>query len=197
MECSPPSVIEEAGGAISVLGGASKGTVFEIYLPRLLGEAVDDLPAVGVDEARGSETILLVEDEPAVRRLARRILEKAGYRVIEAATGLEALSILQQGDDHVDLLLTDVVMPNMNGLELSKQIREKKTDVPIVMCTGFGSGERLFAPGADLWPRWEAHDANSTAIIDHGVWDRFVGRYVVAGDDGLNRVRYPGSITAV
>ena len=59
-----------------------------------------------------------------------------------------------------------------------------------VFCTGFGSGERLFAPSADLWNRWQTHDASSTAVVDHGVWDRLLKNLVVPGTDGLNGLRY-------
>ena len=59
-----------------------------------------------------------------------------------------------------------------------------------VRCTGFGGGERLFAPGADLWPRWQAHDATGRETIGHGAWDRFLGRYVVSKEGGPNLVRY-------
>jgi hypothetical protein len=62
-----------------------------------------------------------------------------------------------------------------------------------VFCTGFGSGERLFAPSADLWKRWQAHDAASRAVIDHGVWDRLLKKLVAPGEDGLNRFRYGGA----
>ena len=59
-----------------------------------------------------------------------------------------------------------------------------------VLCTGFGSGERLFAPSADLWPKWQAHDAANKAVIDHGLWDRLLKKYVVKGTDGVNLFRY-------
>ena len=62
--------------------------------------------------------------------------------------------------------------------------------VAFVFCTGFGSGERLFAPSADLWKRWQAHDATSTAVIDHGIWDRLLKKLVVPGENGLTLFRY-------
>ena len=67
--------------------------------------------------------------------------------------------------------------------------------VAFVFCTGFGSGERLFAPSADLWERWQIHDASSKAVIDHSQWDRLLKKLIVPGKDGLNRVRY-GAVSA-
>jgi len=96
------------------------GASFELYLPAVANDAraVDASPTTR-PEWRGSETILLVEDEEGVRNLARQILRQLGYAVITAHDGREALELAMSDPSHIDLLLTDVVMPNMSGRELA------------------------------------------------------------------------------
>ena len=114
-------IIEQAGGYLFVDSEPGVGTTFSIYLPR--SEAVVDL---AIDEevvevVRGTETILLVEDEDAVRELVSRILKKQGYNVVPYASGLDALDYCRSNLEQIDLLLTDVVMPKISGKELSEQ----------------------------------------------------------------------------
>ena len=118
-------IIKQSGGHISVYSEPGRGTTFKIYLPqvefqtKILIQRLDspDLP-------RGTETILLVEDDPALREMAAILLRRLGYTVLAAANGIEALSLKQQRDNgHIDLLFTDVVMPQMSGKELSERVR--------------------------------------------------------------------------
>ncbi|HEX7577116.1 MAG TPA: ATP-binding protein, partial [Verrucomicrobiae bacterium] len=118
-------IIKQSGGHISVYSEPGRGTTFKIYLPQAEPPskvAVEHLDAS--DLRRGTETILLVEDDPALREMAATLLRRLGYTVLEAANGIEALSLKQQRDvGHVDLLFTDVVMPHMSGKELSDRVR--------------------------------------------------------------------------
>jgi PAS domain S-box-containing protein len=120
-------IVEQANGSIAVQSELGKGSTFTIALPRVDA----DLEQLTVGEpARGSkpgqETILLVEDEPEVRRIARKILEGGGYRVIEVSSPLEALDVFER-ERGIDIVITDVVMPQMNGVELIRRLQTKAT----------------------------------------------------------------------
>jgi two-component system, cell cycle sensor histidine kinase and response regulator CckA len=86
---------------------------------------------------KGSETILLVEDEPGVRRLARQILERTGYCVIEAAHGMHGLEVARQHDGPIDALVTDVVMPELGGRELADRLRELRPNIKVLFMSGY------------------------------------------------------------
>ena len=118
-------IIKQSGGHISVYSEPGRGTTFKIYLPQV--EAAGEKPVRRLDSPdlpRGTETILLVEDDPALRELAATLLRRLGYTVLAAANGIEALNLKQQRDNgHIDLLFTDVVMPHMSGKELADRVR--------------------------------------------------------------------------
>ena len=90
--------------------------------------------------ADGRETILLVEDEPAVRQLFAQALTRAGYRVFEARNGQEALKVFDQHGDTIDLLLTDIRMPFMGGTELAQQLRERRKNLKLLCVSGYSGG---------------------------------------------------------
>jgi CheY-like chemotaxis protein len=116
-------IVEQSGGKIEVNSTLGKGTTFKIYLPRVEGEAELLESISSPNEAlRGSETILLVEDEEMVRSLAQVILERNGYTVLAARNVSDALRMAEQGGRSIHLLLTDVVMPGMNGPALAERI---------------------------------------------------------------------------
>jgi two-component system cell cycle sensor histidine kinase/response regulator CckA len=132
-------IVKQHGGYVGVRSEEGGGTTFEIYLP--CASVTDDTRAeAGAergDAARGSETILLVEDEADVRELTREILEMAGYTVLEAARGAEALRLCREFARPIDLLLTDVVMPQMSGPELARQIAVLRPGAKIVYMSGY------------------------------------------------------------
>jgi two-component system, cell cycle sensor histidine kinase and response regulator CckA len=115
--------VKQSGGHVLVDSEPGRGTTFRIFLPRMLEPATAEATALGTQPIpRGSEAVLVVEDDPAVRALASHILESLGYRVVQAAGGEEALAIARTRLEPIDLLLTDVVMPGLNGREVADRI---------------------------------------------------------------------------
>jgi PAS domain S-box-containing protein len=134
-------IIKQSGGYIWVHSELGRGTTFKIYLPRVAstGQAAAHV-AAPVEYRKvepGTETILLVEDEANLRYLARQYLEKQGYKVIEAADGAVAMQIAVAHDKMIHLLLTDVIMPGMNGRELAQRICEIRPNVKVLYMSGY------------------------------------------------------------
>ena len=134
-------IVKQSGGYIWVYSEPGKGTTFKIYLPRVAetAESVAQVaaPAESASVEPGTETILLVEDEANLRYLARQFLEKQGYRVIEAADGAAAMQIAVAHEAVIHLLLTDVIMPGMNGRELAQRISEIRPNVKVLYMSGY------------------------------------------------------------
>ena len=132
-------IIKQSGGHISVYSEIARGSTFKIYLPQV--ELVAKIPIQGSDSSdlpRGTETILLVEDDPALREMAATLLRRLGYTVLPAANGIEALSLKQQrGIGHIDLLFTDVVMPHMSSKELSERVRASYPHTRILFTSAY------------------------------------------------------------
>ena len=131
-------IVKQSEGFIEVESEDGKGTHFTIYLPRV-AEAAVPVESLGEEEhvAGGHETVLLVEDEPAVRRLGAASLRAAGFRVLEAADGGEAMLICEQHDGTIDLLLTDVVMPRMNGPQVVERLRSIRPAMKVLYVSGY------------------------------------------------------------
>jgi PAS domain S-box-containing protein len=134
-------IIKQSGGYIWVESEVGRGSTFKIYLPRVAGtgEAAAPLPSAAQSQRvePGTETILLVEDEANLRYLARQFLEKQGYKVIEAADGAVAMQIAVAHESVIHLLLTDVIMPGMNGRELAQRITEIRPNVKVLYMSGY------------------------------------------------------------
>ena len=129
--------VRQNGGFISVSSALNLGTTFEICLPRMAGREVPARHSGAVALAgRGDETILIVEDEPAMLRLTRRVLEAWGYDVLSAANPVEALRRASEHPHRIHLLLTDVVMPAMSGLDLATALRKIRPDVKLLFMSG-------------------------------------------------------------
>ena len=148
-------IVKQSGGSIWMYSEPGRGTAFKIYLPRIDGAIVDDQPLVPAKNGKGGkETILLVEDEEAVRQVASRILRRSGYTVIEACNGNDALRQFGERGREFDLIITDIVMPEMGGLELAQRIREWAPSARILFTSGYTEDAVLrrsfLEPGAEF-----------------------------------------------
>jgi PAS domain S-box-containing protein len=132
-------IVTQTGGHITVYSEPRRGTSFKIYLPRLTarGEAAATAPSAADAARGGTETVLLVEDAEALRRLAREVLESAGYSVLEASSGEEALRKAGSQQSAIDVLLTDLIMPDMTGRELAAWLRVAEPRLRIVYMSGY------------------------------------------------------------
>jgi signal transduction histidine kinase len=131
-------IVAQAGGSITVESEQGKGTTFTILLPRASGEAGEKPPeARQAGEHQGHETIMVVEDDVAVMRATSNILRTHGYNVVTAMNGDEAHRVLQGDSDKIDLVLSDVVMPQLSGPALEKIIADKWPGLPLIFMTGY------------------------------------------------------------
>ena len=144
-------IVKQSGGNVWVYSEVGKGTTLKVYLPRV--EKTSELPEPGAAPAelpRGSETVLLVEDEEMVRALAQAILERHGYRVLAARNVQDALRFAQESHEPIHLLLTDTIMPVMNGPELAKQFRSIRPESKVLFMSGYT--DKVIAYTATLEP---------------------------------------------
>ncbi|MCH7705725.1 MAG: PAS domain S-box protein [Chloroflexi bacterium] len=132
-------IITQAEGAILVRSEPGQGSTFDIYLPKAEAENVAEAEVGDSEELlSGTETVLLVEDEPSVRRLGIAVLERQGYNVLEAANGEDALSIAEEyGGQRIQLLLTDLVMPQMGGRALAGRLHDRFPGIRVLFTSGF------------------------------------------------------------
>jgi hypothetical protein len=130
-------IIKQAEGFILVESEVGRGTTFKLYLPRVVAPTERVAPKAEPGNLRGTEVILLVEDTEQVRAVAKRVLVRLGYTVIEATNGVEALARLAASGGKVDLLITDLVMPVMGGKQLAERIRQTHPVLPVLFMSGY------------------------------------------------------------
>jgi two-component system, cell cycle sensor histidine kinase and response regulator CckA len=148
-------IVAQNGGSICVRSEVGSGTTFRVFFPLQDPQATSDALTQESSECRsGREVVLVAEDDESVRRLVTATLSHAGYRVLEAADGVEALRLSQETDAPVDLLVTDAIMPKMGGTELADHIRASCPDTRILFLSGYGD-EAL----------QDRHDASHTAAL--------------------------------
>jgi two-component system cell cycle sensor histidine kinase/response regulator CckA len=141
-------VVKQSGGYVWVESAPGKGAAFQIYLPRIEeAVSVPERAAPIVEAFRGAETILLVEDADALRKLTHMLLEQHGYRVLVAANGAAALQLVEEKPESVNLLLTDVIMPGLNGRALAERLQLRQPGLKVLYMSGY----------------------TDDAIVDHGV----------------------------
>jgi CheY-like chemotaxis protein len=156
-------IVKQSGGSIWVYSEAGRGSTFKVYLPRVDAPATELARRPASEMPTGSETVLVVEDEAAVGKLAERILRRAGYKVLSAAGGGDALLLGERHQGAIDLLLTDVVMPQMSGRELAERLARICPGLKVLYMSGY----------------------TDNAIVHHGVLEpgtSFIGKPFAAAE---------------
>jgi two-component system cell cycle sensor histidine kinase/response regulator CckA len=135
-------IVKQSGGDVWIYSEPGTGTTFKVYFPRALeGEAFVPATEDNRSSPRGTETILVVEDDPALRALSERVLESNGYTVLLARNGIEALAIASGHSGHIDMVATDVVMPKMNGRPLVEKLLESRAEMRVLFMSGYTDDE--------------------------------------------------------
>jgi len=130
-------IVKQTGGDIWVYSEPGRGTTFKLYFPRVTEEAADSNAVEGAPAVGNSETVLVVEDEKAVRELTVRMLQKLGYKLLTAASGDEAMQLSKSHQGPIHLLLTDVVMPGMSGRQLAMALAESRPEMRVLYLSGY------------------------------------------------------------
>ncbi|MEW6113108.1 MAG: CHASE domain-containing protein [Thermodesulfobacteriota bacterium] len=133
-------IVKQHGGHVTCYSERGNGTTFKIYFPIIGADAEEDKASEAPLPSGGAETILLVDDEPAVRDLGQKILERAGYTILTAANGKEALELYAGQKDRVALVLLDLIMPEMGGRQCCEELRRVRPGVKVVIASGYSSG---------------------------------------------------------
>jgi hypothetical protein len=150
-------IVAQSGGHVEVYSEKGQGTTFKIYLPALAESAAGAGGPAAVPALGGKETVLVVEDQAAVRQYTIAVLKEYGYRVIPAENAAEALLLCQRERDRIHLVLTDVVMPNLSGRELASRLEQMRPGIKVLFMSGY----------------------TGDAIVQHGVLDKavqFIGK---------------------
>src|SRR5581483_9358204 len=129
--------VKQSGGSIWVYSEVGKGTTFKVYLPVVEDEAKPATPPAGAASRGGTETVLMVEDADAVRKILEHLLRRAGYTPLVAASAEEAFRVLEAHPDPVHLLITDVVLPGAGGPELAHRVRARRPGIKVLFTSGY------------------------------------------------------------
>jgi CheY-like chemotaxis protein len=136
-------IVTDGGGQIQVDSQAAVGTTFTLHLPVAVGELIAQIPLPPRPDIRGSETVLVVDDEADIRQLIRKVLLHDGYLVLDAGGGLEAVRVAERWEGPIELLITDVVMPGMRGPEVATAIRAIRPSIEVLFMSGYTHGTTL------------------------------------------------------
>jgi PAS domain S-box-containing protein len=131
-------IVKDHGGAIRVESEVGKGTTFDVFLPIMATEAlVENATVFTAEQIQGTERVLLVDDEPSIVQSGRRALESLGYEVVTCTNGSEAIDLFEAEPNAFDVVVTDQTMPRLTGLELARGLLKIRSDIPIILCTGY------------------------------------------------------------
>jgi CheY-like chemotaxis protein len=135
-------IVQQSGGAITVESELGEGTTFHVILPEAVGEVEKkEIHEPASETACDAATLLVVEDEEIVRDFVCAALEEQGYRVLAAVNGLSGLELASEYKGEIDLLITDVIMPGMNGPELARKLAEVRPDIPVLFVSGYSDND--------------------------------------------------------
>jgi CheY-like chemotaxis protein len=137
---SVDGIVRQNGGAITVKSDVGRGTTVSVFLPRADAAVASEAAAALEEPKRGTETVLVVEDEPALLRLATRALEAVGYNVLSAGSPEQALDVAAAHVGRLNMLVTDVVMPGMNGRTLAEKLVENEPNLKCLFVSGYSDG---------------------------------------------------------
>jgi len=176
-------IVNQCGGTVWVYSEVGRGTTFKIYLPRIGDAARSATSAEPRPAQRGTETILVVEDEPALRTLAMRILRSAGYHVLAASGADEAVQILQRHPGRVHLMFTDMVMPGMGGQELAASLVRARPDMKVLYTSGYTDDTVLREGTRDAAANFIGKPYSRSGLTDavRQALDRIDGPHAVTG----------------
>jgi len=132
-------IVKSYQGEIIVYSEPGKGTAFHVYLPVIKPQVEAEESVTATPDPKGTEHILLVDDEEPIVRMEKQMLERLGYNVTERTSSIEALEAFRAAPDKFNLVITDMTMPNMTGVQLSQKLLEIRPDIPIIICTGFST----------------------------------------------------------
>ena len=130
-------IVKDHGGDIRVVSWVGEGTTFYVYLPVLKNDEKSEVSDMTIPNESGTERILLVDDEVPIARIERIMLTKLGYNVTTFTSSLEALAALKATPENFDLVITDMAMPNLTGVQLAKEVQSFAPEIPVIMCTGY------------------------------------------------------------
>jgi CheY-like chemotaxis protein len=150
-------IVKQGGGFIRAESEPGYGSTFEVLFPRIADEAPKDAKPAPTRSTQGSESVLIVEDDPQVREVTTRSLRSAGYAVLVARDGVEALDLLAKHHLRLDLLVTDVIMPNLDGRQLADAVRKQWPGLRVLFVSGHAhellDHRGVLAAGVDLLPK--------------------------------------------
>jgi two-component system, cell cycle sensor histidine kinase and response regulator CckA len=186
-------VVKQSGGYISVYSEVGQGTTFKIYLPRI-EKPLAAAPAAQSVDVRGWETVLLVEDAAALRELGRELLEATGYKVLEAANSFDAIRVADDYQDTIHLLMTDVVMPGMDGRKLAEHMIKNYPGIKVLYMSGYTDDaimhHGVLEPGLTLLQKPFTRDTFTRKVREVlGVNEKLAGVNNVATPSATGRVK--------
>ena len=151
-------IVKQNNGFIWVYSEPGQGSTFKIYLPKVKGDAeAEEKERISVENLGGSETVLIVEDDDSLRKLARTVLKQRGYKVLEAENGEDALRVSEAHDGSIDLLITDVVMPKMGGKEVAERLQPLYPQMKVIYMSGYTDNaivhHGVLAPGLNFFEK--------------------------------------------